>query len=90
MLKNLKLPMPSNTEVDLSMINTEYKGVIIGYKDDSAVGFIIHDDNGWAFQSAIDLNCFIKLSDDLFELIQDLLKRGECTHFKVIEFGSES
>lgn len=86
-MKDLRIPIPSDQSVDLSEINQDFKGLIIGYKEDRAIGYIQYCDGTWYF--IVDINSEGSINDDevLLDLIKSLVKRNICDHFKVIEFS---
>lgn len=43
-MKELRIPVQSNDFVDLSSIGRDFKGLVIGYKDDKAIGHIQYGD----------------------------------------------
>lgn len=87
MMKNLRLPQTSDSEVDLSLITPDYEGVVIGYKNNVAVGFVIYNDGEWSLQGNVNFADCIESDDNLAGLIASLLELKKCTNFKVIEFN---
>lgn len=85
-MKDLRIPIPSEQSVDLSAINPDFKGIIIGYKGSQAIGYIQYSDGTWYFMAYIDVEGSIEDDEILLDLISSLLKRGICDHFKVLEF----
>ena len=86
-MKDLRIPVPSDQSVDLSEINQDFKGLIIGYKGDQAIGYIQYCDGTWYFIVDIDSEGSIDNDEILLDLINSLIKKNICSHFKVIEFS---
>lgn len=87
MMKNLRLPQTSDVEVDISLITPDYEGVVVGYKGDVAVGFVIYNDGEWSLQGNVNFEDCIETDTSLTGLISSLLELKKCTNFKVIEFN---
>lgn len=85
-MKDLRIPIPSDQSVDLSEINPDFKGIVIGYKGDQATGFIQYYDHEWYFMTDIDFEGNAQSEDSPLELINSLIRLNICNHFKVIEF----
>lgn len=85
-MKELRIPTKTDDYVDMSAINRDFKGLVIGYNNDKAVGYIQYNDDSWYFLNDIDLESGREESETPFELITYLIKYNKCTHFKVIEF----
>lgn len=86
MMKDLIIPTPSEDRVNISLINQDFKGIIIAYKGDKAVGYIQYYDSNWYIISNIDWDSSIAYDHTLLGLVTSLVNSKKCTHFKVIEF----
>lgn len=86
-MKELRIPVQSNDFVDLSSIGRDFKGLVIGYKDDKAIGHIQYSDASWYFLTDIDLESSLEDNGRLLGLITYLIESKKCNHFKVIEFA---
>lgn len=86
-MKDLHIPVPSAGSVDLAEINSEFRGIIIGYKGDNAAGYIQYCDGSWYFIDYIDMEGERDSDPSLLDLITCLIKSNICSHFKVIEFA---
>lgn len=87
MMKDLIIPVPSENQVDVSQINPDFKGIIIAYKGDKAVGYIQYCNGSWYIMTDIDMDGNMDYDDTPLGLITSLVASKKCTHFKVIEFA---
>lgn len=86
MMKDIKLPINTDTSIDLSSINAGTEGLILVYKNDKCVGYINYDTNYWYYNISIDAQeCTINY-DTLYNLIMELLNKELADSFKLIEF----
>lgn len=86
-MKELRIPVPSNNTVDLSAIDNNFKGIIIGYKGEQPVGFIQFSNGDWYFIVDIDAEGYANWDEQLLSLIECLIEKNICSCFKVIEFA---
>lgn len=88
-MKDLRLPIKSDSVMDLSEITSDFSGIIIGYKSNKPVGQILYYDGTWYFHTNINWDNYTSIQEySLPELISRLIKDNKCNSFKVIEFGS--
>ena len=88
-MKDLRLPIKSDSVMDLSEITSVFSGIIIGYKSNKPVGQILYYDEAWYFVIDIDWDSYSTiLESSIYELVSKLIKDNKCDSFKVIEFGS--
>lgn len=85
-MKELRIPVQSDDYVDLSEINRDFSGLVVGYNNDKAVGYIQHSDGVWYFLEGIDWEDGKDDAESLLDLITYLIKSKKCNNFKVIEF----
>lgn len=85
-MKELRIPVQSDDYVDLSEINRDFSGLIVGYNNNKAVGYVQYSDGTWYFLEGIDWENGKEDSDSLLDLITYLIKSKKCSHFRVIEF----
>ena len=86
-MKELRIPVQSNDYVDLSIIDKDFQGLVVGYDNDKAVGYIQYGDGKWYFLRST--NYWEDNQDDsetILDLISYLISSKKCNHFKVIEF----
>lgn len=86
-MKQLKLIIPECKEdaIDLSQIDTEFKGIIMAIKDNQTIGTIIFDDS-WCLIESISSQDYTYVEYSLVDLISKLLKANVCDSFTVIKF----
>lgn len=85
-MKELRIPVQSDDYVDLSEINRGFSGIIVGYNNDKAIGYIQYSDGMWYFLEGIDWEDGRDGEESLPDLITYLIKFKKCSNFKVIEF----
>lgn len=88
-MKYINIPKNGDLTIDLSAITKNYKGIIIAYKEDIAVGRISYcsDEDSWFFYDNIDDTEYIEVKDTLLELINELIDtRHIADNFRLLEF----
>lgn len=88
-MKYINIPKKDNLTIDLSAITKNYKGIIIAYKKDVAVGRISYcsDGDSWYFYDNIDDTEYTEVEDTLLELINELIDtRHIADNFRLLEF----
>lgn len=87
-MKYINIPKKDNLTIDLSAITKNYKGIIIAYKEDVAVGRISYcsDGDSWYFYNNIDDTEYIEVKDTLLELINELDTKHIADNFRLLEF----
>lgn len=85
-MKELRIPVQSDDYVDLSEINRDFPGLIVGYNNDKAVGYIQHSDDMWYFLEGIDWEDRKDDAESPLDLITYLIRSKKCNNFKVFEF----
>lgn len=88
-MKYINIPKNENLIIDLSAITKNYKGIIIAYKEDVAIGRISYCSEGdsWYFCDNIDDTKYIEVKDTLLELINELIDtRHIADNFRLLEF----
>lgn len=88
-MKELRIPVQSDNYVDLSEINRDFSGIIVGYNKDKAVGYIQYSEGVWYFLEGIDWEDGKDNAESSpLDLITYLIKSKKCDNFKVIEFSN--
>lgn len=91
-MKDLIIPNKSNEVVNLSEINQDFKGIIIGYNGSTAVGYIQYLDNYNCYElfKSINNDAFLPSFENvtIAGIINSLIDKKICTNFKVIEFDT--
>ena len=88
-MKYINIPKSSDTTIDLAAITDNYKGIIIAYKEDMAVGSILYCSNTdlWYFCDNIDNEQFEICKSTLLELITELIDTKHIAdNFRLLEF----
>lgn len=88
-MKYINIPKNNDLTIDLAAITNNYKGIIIAYKKDMAVGRISYcsDRDSWYFYDNIDDTEYIEVKDTLLELINELIDtRHVADNFRLLEF----
>lgn len=86
-MKDLRIPKDSKEYIDLSIIDPDFKGLIIGYLYDKPIGYIQYNQGLWNYFIDIDYESHSDSYSELIDLILYLIDSRECTSFKVLEFG---
>lgn len=91
-MKYINIPKNNESTIDLGTITNNYKGIIIAYKGDKAVGRISYysDEDFWYFSNSIDDSQYDGIGKDtLLELINILVDTEHIAdNFKLLEFYS--
>lgn len=88
-MKNLRIPEKKDGWVNITDIDLDFEGIIIGYKNNQPVGFIFHYGNGWwTFGYTICIRDGTS-ETNLQNLIDILIDNQTCDSFKVIEFFND-
>ena len=88
-MKYITIPKNNDLTIDLSAITNNYKGIIISYKGDMAVGRISYcsDGDSWYFYDNIDDTQYDIVKDTLLELINELIDTKHIAdNFRLLEF----
>lgn len=87
-MKDLIIPNKIENAVNLSEISYDFNGLVIGYKNNKAVGYIRREEDFWELHnSAYWESEDIAYAETLNLLIDKLVDDRICTNFKVIEFS---
>lgn len=88
-MKDLILPKSEKNQITLGELDQYYNGLIIGYRNDKAIGYIQYYESDCTFSNdASDYGDTIDRDENLLNLLTRLVKEGTCTHFKVLDFES--
>lgn len=88
-MKYITIPKSSELTIDLAAITDNYKGIIIAYKEGTAVGRISYcsDTEMWYFCDNIDNAQFDTIKDTLLKLITELIDTKHIAdNFRLLEF----
>lgn len=88
-MKDLILPKSEKNQITLGELDPYYNGLIIGYRNDKAIGYIHYYGVDCTFNDdASDCGDTIDRDENLLNLLTRLVEKGTCTHFKVLDFES--
>ena len=93
-MKRINIPKKDNLTIDVSAIANNYKGIIIAYKENIAVGRIscctCLNMARWYFYDSIDDQKDILSGDTLLELINELVDTKHIADdFRLLEFYTD-
>lgn len=89
-MKDIILPITTDTSVDLAAINEDTKGIIIVYDDKDSIGYISYSDQEWFFCADINGTNFSYNEYNLIDLVNKLAARVKSIRFKLMEFKCET
>lgn len=87
-MRNVIIPEdnPSNC-INLLEINEDFDGIILCFKVDTFIGFIVYNLETWVFSTGIDVNNGCEEKTELKDLVKYIKKNYCITDFKVLEYG---
>lgn len=85
-MKNIILPKTSENSIDLSRITPNSKGIIIAYKENNIIGYILYYDGEWTFVDNINFENEVESNYNLAELLEHLINKRYTDSFKFMEF----
>ena len=89
-MKEIELPVKSTDRLSIAEITTFESGIILVYKDNKVVGYIIfeyYEDPLWSYCDTINTSTALASSDVLYDLINTLIKDYHITNIKLLEFN---
>lgn len=89
-MKDIVLPVTTDSSIDLSVINDGTKGLIIVYNDKGPIGYINYGDQDWFFCDDINSPNYVYSEHNLVDLINKLLANNKSIRFKLFEFECET
>ena len=88
-MKDIVLPVNTDSSIDLSAINETTKGIIIVYNNDGFSGYITCGEQQWFYNNNIDSMDFEYAEYNLIDLINTLVAKNSSTRFKLMEFNAK-
>lgn len=88
-MKEIVLPVTTDSSIDLSVINETTKGIIIVCNDGGFSGYITFGEQQWFYNNNIDSIDFEYAEYTLIDLINKLVAKDSSTRFKLMEFKCE-
>lgn len=88
-MRDIRLPETSDKLIDISDINEDISGIILAYKYNKPVGFIVYDDENkeWEYFDDITIDCSYKCNENLSALLKTIISSNYADSFKLIDFG---
>lgn len=88
-MRDIRLPETSDKLIDISDINEDISGIILAYKYNKPVGFIVYDNENkeWKYFDDITIDCSYKCNENLSALLKNIMSSNYADSFKLIDFG---
>ena len=86
-MKDIRLPETSDKIIDVFNINENISGIILAYKYNKPVGFIVYKDEEWEYFDDITIDCSYKCNENLSKLLKAIMSSNYADSFKLIDFG---
>ena len=88
-MRDIRLPETSDKVIDVFNINENISGIILAYKYNKPVGFIVYKDenNAWEYFDDITIDCSYKCNENLPKLLKAIMLSNYADSFKLIDFG---
>lgn len=88
-MRDIRLPETSDKFIDVSDINENISGIILAYKYNKPVGFIVYDDENkeWEYFDDITIDCSYKCNENLSTLLKTIMSSNYADGFKLVDFG---
>lgn len=85
-MKDIRLPETSDKVIDVFNINENISGIILAYKYNKPVGFIVYKDEEWEYFDDITIDCSYKYNENLSKLLKTIMSSNYADNFKLIDF----
>ena len=88
-MRDIRLPETSDKFIDVSDITEDISGIILAYKYNKPVGFIVYKDenNAWEYFDDITIDCSYKYNENLSKLLKTIMSSNYADSFKLVDFG---
>ena len=86
-MKDIRLPETSDKVIDVFNINENISGIILAYKYNKPVGFIVYKDEEWKYFDDITIDCSYKYNENLSKLLKTIMSSNYADSFKLVDFG---
>ena len=88
-MRDIRLPETSDKVIDVFNINENISGIILAYKYNKPVGFIVYKDenNAWEYFDDITIDCSYKYNENLSKLLKTIMSSNYADSFKISYFG---
>ena len=86
-MRDIRLPETSDKVIDVFNINENISGIILAYKYNKPVGFIVYKDEEWEYFDDITIDCSYKYNENLSKLLKTIISSNYADNFKLVDFG---
>lgn len=86
-MRDIRLPETSDKVIDVFNVNENISGIILAYKYNKPVGFIVYKDEEWEYFDDITIDCSYKYNENLSKLLKAIMSSNYADSFKLIDFG---
>lgn len=87
-MRDIRLPETSDKVIDAFNINENISGIILAYKYNKPVGFIVYkaEYNAWEYFDDITIDCSYKDNENLSKLLKAITSSKRADSFKLVDF----
>lgn len=85
-MRDIRLPETSDKVIDVFNVNENISGIILAYKYNKPVGFIVYKDEEWEYFDDITIDCSYKYNENLSKLLKTIMSSNYADSFKLIDF----
>lgn len=86
-MRDIRLPEISDKVIDVFNVNENISGIILAYKYNKPVGFIVYKDEEWEYFDDITIDCSYKYNENLSKLLKTIMSSNYADSFKLVDFG---
>nr|DAL02234.1 MAG TPA: hypothetical protein [Caudoviricetes sp.] len=86
-MRDIRLPETSDKVIDVFNVNENISGIILAYKYNKPVGFIVYKDEEWEYFDDITIDCSYKYNENLSKLLKTIMSSNYADSFKLVDFG---
>lgn len=86
-MRDIRLPETSDKVIDVFNVNENISGIILAYKYNKPVGFIVYKDEEWEYFDDITIDCSYKYNENLSKLLKTIMSSNYADNFKLVDFG---
>lgn len=85
-MRDIRLPETSDKVIDVFNVNENISGIILAYKYNKPVGFIVYKDEEWEYFDDITIDCSYKYNENLSKLLKTIMSSNYADSFKLVDF----
>ena len=86
-MRDIRLLETSDKVIDVFNVNENISGIILAYKYNKPVGFIVYKDEEWEYFDDITIDCSYKYNENLSKLLKTIMSSNYADSFKLVDFG---